>query len=1514
MDIKTNKSYLDIKNNIVRFLRFDGSERVLVLGEDAASYSDFLRDRVAVVTSEVSELEAVDVAILVGSFDDTVATIMDIKHKLSDKGYFVIACENRLGLTYLAGRRDDTDDAFFSGVEGTSKAHSAREWRGILEECGLGDYEFFYPYPDYKLPLCIYSDKFLPKKEELNRNVWNYDTERAVLFDEEKAFDSIIEEGLFPELTNAFLIMPRSELAYVKFSENRSEGFSIYTEISQCDNSHKDNDIDVEACDKCEDNFTRNDAITKFKDDAVARFTVKKYASNKCATAHIARLKSVEEKLQATYVGTALGVADCTIAEDNSFVEFEFVKGGSYADELYVLMDNQEAFAGKLDEFIKLIVSGKQREFLRSGEFDRVFLSKLSEGDLEDAAVDELLAGAKSLYTTDVDLIPDNVITNDSGKYIIDYEWSFDFAIPVKFVIYRVVRYLKINADYLYERYEISDQEMKLFDLMERSFQQYIQGQELPLRELYSQVTPGVVHGPTLINEAIRELREKRLQVYMFYPDGIRECPEASVRFNGGKLETEIAIPAGVTDVRLDPGERQCICHVSRLCLEHEREVYWDTVDGRRFGKDWVMLPHIDPQISFARKGRGEDKLLLAMEMYILEPEGMDALYAELPRLMDRIDSLQNKLDEQIRINEIRTEASLQEMANLKNRKVWKLYEKYLSKKGQTADIGQLFSYIDGAYYDSDEQCYNIVGWFASDAGMGEAVKVYSGNQTLEYRLKRTARDDVKQGIAALKDRGDLGFEMSIPLDENQKYDGLRLNVLYGNGLNKDIFSLSGEELEKQIKEAGIKIFIDDAKTKKDTVHITGWAYSRHGAVNVRVVSDDGSIVDTELIWKERPDVNKDLKLEKGVRAGFVATFKRSVVGEKISLVFETGDISRQIDYDMAEVDLNGNYMLQYEMAKKDVSYIKKYGYKQYKRHLGELLDKAETEYDVWFEKHRVTESELDAQRKVKFEYEPKISICIPLYNTPLQFLKAIVDSVVYQSYGNWELCLADGSTKDEVGEYIKEQYGNDSRIVYERLAENKGIAGNTNASLAMATGEFVMLSDHDDVLELNALYEIVSAINKDKNIEIIYTDEDLTDETGEIFSSPRFKPDYNREMLCSINYICHIFMVKKYIIDEVGGFREEFDGAQDWDLILRCCEKSEHICHIPKVLYHWRAHEASTAGNPESKTYAIEAGRKALEEHYKRVGLEAELVYTDIFILFRTIMKVKGEPKVSILIPNKDAKETLDTCVQSILKKSTYQNYEIIIIENNSTEDETFAYYKDLEAQDARIRTVFYEGDFNYSKINNFGAKSATGDYYILLNNDTEVIEPTWIEEMLGYCQMDDVGIVGAKLLYPDDTVQHCGAVIGVGGFAGHILTNSKADDAGYFGRLKAIHDVSAVTAACLMIKKSSFDAVGGLTEEFKVALNDMDLCLKVRALDQKIVMNPWARLYHYESKTRGFEETPEKHERFKAEIKRFRDKWSDILTEGDPYYNPNLTLMYGDCSIRGRHEHFDIVEEIEA
>ena len=457
------------------------------------------------------------------------------------------------------------------------------------------------------------------------------------------------------------------------------------------------------------------------------------------------------------------------------------------------------------------------------------------------------------------------------------------------------------------------------------------------------------------------------------------------------------------------------------------------------------------------------------------------------------------------------------------------------------------------------------------------------------------------------------------------------------------------------------------------------------------------------------------------------------------------------------------------------------------------------------------------------------------------------------------------------------------------------------------------MFCDHDDLVAPNALFEMVKAINEDPRTDIVYTDEDLINSEGTVHSSPRFKPDFNFDFLRSINYICHIFLVRRSLVEQVGMLRAEYDGAQDYDFILRCCEQTDHIAHVPKVLYHWRAHNNSTAGNPESKQYAVDAGKRALEDHYRRMGYDAVVENTGIFIVYRTIMNVQGNPKVSVIIPNKDHREDLEKCVTSIEEKTTYSNYEIIVVENNSELPETFAFYEELQRRYPNVRVVTWKGPFNYSSINNYGAEYATGDYLLLLNNDIEVISPGWMAEMLGYCQREDVGIVGAKLYYSDDTVQHAGVVVGVGGFAGHILTRFRKGETGYFGRLVTIQDTSAVTAACLMIKRPIYQLIGGFDEDFKVALNDIDLCLKVRALGQLVVFNPYAELYHYESKSRGFEDTPEKKARFKKEIRKFREKWEDVLEQGDPYYSPNLTLVRGDCSIRGAYEKFEIVEEIE-
>ena len=559
-------------------------------------------------------------------------------------------------------------------------------------------------------------------------------------------------------------------------------------------------------------------------------------------------------------------------------------------------------------------------------------------------------------------------------------------------------------------------------------------------------------------------------------------------------------------------------------------------------------------------------------------------------------------------------------------------------------------------------------------------------------------------------------------------------------------------------------------------------------------------------------------------------------------------------------------------------------------------------DYSEWYELTKPTEEELEAQKKAHFDYEPRLSIVIPAYKTPERYLKEMLQSIKDQTYTNWEVCVADGSPKGESSERVLKKFAElDKRFKYVILGENKGISGNTNAAMEMAAGDFIVLADHDDTIPPNALYECVKAINLDPEIDVVYSDEDKLDMDGKALFDPHFKPDFNPDLLTSVNYICHLFVVNRDLAEAVGGFRQEFDGAQDYDFIFRCTEAARRIYHIPKVLYHWRCHQNSTASNPESKMYAFEAGSRAIKAHFERLGIGVESVEKGVdYGIYHTRFAIKGEPLVSVIIPNKDHHPDLDLCIRSLQEKGTYKNLEFIVIENNSTEKATFEYYEKIQKEFSNVKVVTWKEGFNFSAINNFGVQSAKGEYLLFLNNDTEIIEKDVIQEMLGYCQREDVGAVGARLLYQDDTIQHAGVVVGFGGIAGHTFIGLHKAENSYFHRAMCAQDYSAVTAACLMTKRSLFYQVGGFTEELAVAFNDIDFCMKIRSLGKLVVYNPYALLYHYESKSRGLEDTPEKVARFNREIAIFAKRWPDILKNGDPYYNPNLTLRKSNFALR--------------
>lgn len=555
--------------------------------------------------------------------------------------------------------------------------------------------------------------------------------------------------------------------------------------------------------------------------------------------------------------------------------------------------------------------------------------------------------------------------------------------------------------------------------------------------------------------------------------------------------------------------------------------------------------------------------------------------------------------------------------------------------------------------------------------------------------------------------------------------------------------------------------------------------------------------------------------------------------------------------------------------------------------------------YKKWIKNNEPDFIDLARQRKTKFKIQPKISIIIPMYNTPVNFFNELVDNLINQTYGNWELCLADGSPdkNDEIENICKK----DERIKYNYLGENRGIAGNTNAALELVTGDFVALLDHDDLLPVFSLYEIVKCINENPDVEFIYTDEDKIDEVGNVRYDPYFKSDFAPDTLRANNYICHFSVFKKSLMDKLGGFRSDFDGAQDYDIILRMSEETDKIKHIPKILYHWRVHALSTAkAGDTAKPYAYESGVRAIQAHIDRIGLKGTVEHGETLGTYKINYELKGNPKVSILIPNKDYSETLKVCLESLKKYTTYKNYEIIVIENNSDEEKTFKYYDEIDGKD-NIKVIRYpDKGFNYSRIINYGVENSDGEYIIQLNNDTELITPDWIEQMLMYAQREDVGAVGVQLMYPDRTIQHAGIIIGIGGVAGHIFKNIPEGQHGYFSKDAMIQNLSAVTAACMMAPRKVYEEVGNMDEIFKVAFNDVDFCLKVRKTGRLIVYNPYVKFLHYESKSRGLEDTIEKQKRFVGEVETFQKRWSDILKNGDPYYNINLRLDNDQCAIR--------------
>lgn len=790
---------------------------------------------------------------------------------------------------------------------------------------------------------------------------------------------------------------------------------------------------------------------------------------------------------------------------------------------------------------------------------------------------------------------------------------------------------------------------------------------------------------------------------------------------------------------------------------------------------------------------------------------------------------------------------------------------------------------LDVTFQDKSELCKLNASWSAT---------------------KRLAMQDTYIRDENIKSK--ITFAVELPKDIA---DDARLRVAVsgmsetGEALRRELYTCTGVKLKKALGE--VNSCIESVANDGTHLIIKGWAIDREDiTLELTAADDESKKHELTVDWYMRSDVAAELaECEKPEKSGFVIRFENTQ--DKMRLCLRAGERVRVYRIGGAmgigSTSIVGKVK---NYTTKTIDSLKDYGLKttvDRARHLLERKMKREVkDYGRWIKKKMPSARELAEQRRTEFSYRPLFSILVPMYETDENYLRELIHSVQAQTYSNWELCLSDGSRdSSRLRDIVSSEFGDDRRIRYiAKQTGPLGISENTNQALSAAEGDYIVLGDHDDIFTPDALYECVRVLNE-KRVDVIYTDEDKIDARGTVCFEPNFKPDFNIDLLRSNNYICHMFVAARRLVDRVGGFDKAFDGAQDYDFIFRCTECANEVYHIPKVLYRWRSHIGSTAEAPEAKLYAFEAGKRAIEAHYKRLGLEASVEHGDDWGFYRTTYAIKGNPLISIVIPNKDHIEDLKKCMRSIDEKSSYRNFEYIIVENNSEQEETFAFYKELEARE-NVHVLYWKDAFNYSAINNYGVEHANGEYILLLNNDTEIINEDCLAQLLGYCQRDDVGAVGARLYYEDGAIQHAGVVIGFGGVAGHAFVGLSEEAGLYQSRTKVACDYSAVTAACLMTKKCIFEQVGGLEEEFQVAFNDIDFCMKVRKLGKLVVYNANAKLYHYESKSRGLEDTPQKLERFNREIRLFNERWQELLEDGDPYYNVNLTLDKADFSLR--------------
>lgn len=746
------------------------------------------------------------------------------------------------------------------------------------------------------------------------------------------------------------------------------------------------------------------------------------------------------------------------------------------------------------------------------------------------------------------------------------------------------------------------------------------------------------------------------------------------------------------------------------------------------------------------------------------------------------------------------------------------------------------------------EMYINIVGWAFSKNKEDLTYHLYLNGTELPIQINTVQYKDIQNIYTKYLDSSDIGFTLSVPFRD--EIEELVFKICTEN--EEVLYSPSKQEMQDITSVGEIEFFIEEYKydVAKKEYYVIGWAHDITGApVTLEILNEENQVIDVTL--SQNVDISN----------GFKLTFP-SEVDRKYQLKIYSNNDEKEI--------LLISETSQSNIPTSKFAYTMKKGFRYFKRNgfirtlkriflrKGELIH-----YNDWLREQQPSKEELIRQSQMNFKYAPKISVIVATFNTKESYLKEMIDSLVYQSYSNWELCIADGSTNNGVEVYVKEHYNTDPRIVFKKLEKNYGISGNMNAALEMVTGEYVGLFDHDDLITPDCLYEIVSSM-QEVHHEVIYTDEDKLDDESHLFVEPHFKPDYSVDLLCSQNYITHFFVVKKELVDMVGGLREEYDGSQDHDFILRCCEQANSVHHIPKILYHWRMHLASTAMNSESKMYCYTSGKKAVQAHYERLHIRAksEMMPYPLYGMYRSYYGTPGNPLVSIVIHSIVDAKILENCITSLLEINEYKNIEIILCNNEKLQ---------LNIQIPVQWTI--------SK--NEAVQIANGDYILFLNANLVPTHAASLSEMLGYAMRKDVGCVGSKIINTKGNIEHCGIIFNEKGYVAKAFYGLKEDAFGYVGKPLIVCNYSIVSLACLMIKKSDFIAIGGIENGYSEVFEETDLCLKICSLKKVNIVTPYS--VWQIRKSLGSERE------YLFSNSEFKNKWKEVFERKDPFHNPN-------------------------